>query len=669
MPISIEAGKNVVRGRRLWGIVCGLIAIQILLTVLVVHRESLTFDEGNHMFAGYMMWHTGDYGLNPEHPPLVKLLAAVPTLGRDLWVPELKSRDFKAEAYLDGRDWVARNDGDRNQIVFQMRLAAGLLAVALLLVVFFAAREMFGDWAGLAALALVALDPNVLAHSALVTTDIGVSLFFLTSIWCFYRYVKQPGWQRLLVAGAAAGLLLAAKHSGIMLAPMLLLLIAYEVNAAEQGRRARTALRLAGAFCVIVVLGVLVLWSFYGFRYAARPAGLKMSTTLADYVEPFGPQIAGIVNSIGRMHLLPESYLIGLVDVGRMAAFYPTYIFGTNYSHGVWWYFPVVITIKTTLGLLALTVLAVFALATRKLKWGRGVVYLIVPALFYLGAAILSNMNIGARHLLPFYAFLFVLAGAGAAALAARSRRWAVACAVLVAAHAISSLAAFPNYIPYANEAWGGQANVHNLLSDANADWAQQLYQVKAWQDRHPGEECWFAYFAFPEIKPETYGIRCHHLPNMDTFWMGGADNGAPVIEGTVLLSAADLSGCEWPASSLSPYGAFRALKPDETIDHQVMVYRGRFDLHQAAALARAENALQLVWKGDAAGALPLAQEAVEIDPTVLMGHSALGDALEGLGRKDDARREWTTALIQAQQLDDHAQLMFVPDLEAKLKK
>ncbi|MGC1581302.1 MAG: glycosyltransferase family 39 protein, partial [Candidatus Acidiferrales bacterium] len=242
----------------------GLIGAQMVLALIMVHRESLTFDEGDHMFAGYMMWHTKDYGLNPEHPPFVKLLATAPLLGRDLWVPELKGRDFKTEAYLDGRDWLARNDGDRNQLVFEMRVAAGLLSGALSLVVFLAARESFGDWAAIFALTLAAFDPNVLAHSALVTTDIGVSLFFLASTWCFYRYVKHPTVKRLVVAGVVAGLLLATKHSGVMLAPILVLLIAREIAAAEKGTRAREAQRLAGAYCGIFLVGVLVLWSFYG---------------------------------------------------------------------------------------------------------------------------------------------------------------------------------------------------------------------------------------------------------------------------------------------------------------------------------------------------------------------------------------------------------------------
>jgi hypothetical protein len=641
----------------------------MILTVFVVHRESLTFDEGDHMFAGYMMWHTGDYGLNPEHPPLVKLLATLPVLGRNLWVPPLKNREFKSEAYLDGRDWLARNDGDRNQLVFQMRLSAGLLAIAFSLVVFFAAREFFGEWAGLASLALAAFDPNILAHSALVTTDIGVSLFFLASIWCFYRYVRQPSWLRLIVTGLVTGLLLSTKHSGIMIAPMLLLLIGYEIYTSEKRTRRQTALRLCGGFCSISFIAVLVLWSFYGFRYSARPAGLKMSTTLADYAAPLGPHIAATINAIGGMHLLPESYLIGLVDVARVAAYYPTFVFNTNYAHGVWWYFPSVFAIKTTLGLLALTALAVFAMATGKLRGNRELAFILVPAVFYFVVAMFSNMNIGARHLLPFYAFIFILAGAGAAALAALNRRWLTVCAVFVAAHVLSSLAVFPNFMAYANEAWGGPANVHNLLSDANVDWAQQLYQVKAWQDLHPNEECWFAYFAQPEIEPETYGIRCHHLPTIDTYWLGGTDNVPPVINGTVLISAGDLSGCEWPAASFNPYDAFRGMRPDESLDHAVFVYRGHFDMHRAAAVALAENAIQAVWKGDASAALPLAQQAVSIDPTAVMGHLALGNALNGVGRKDDARREWQIALDQNRQLDQGAQTLFGPELEARLAK
>ncbi len=654
--------------RSVWTIVAILLAVQAAQLLYVVHRESLTFDEDDHMFAGYMMIHAGDYGLNPEHPPLVKLLAALPLIGRDLFVPPLQGRNFKKEAYLDGRDWLARNDGASQRLVFRMRLAAGLLALAFSLVVFFAASEWFGVEAGLTALAVFTFDPNILAHSALVTTDIGVSLFFLASIFAFYRYIKNPSLLRLLITGVTAGLLLASKHSGILLAPMLVLLIGWEIAFAPKDRR-RLSLRLAGAFAAIVVVGVVVLWAFYGFRYAARPAGSALNPPLASFVERLSPFDKAAILTTARFHLLPESYLMGLVDVKHMAEFYPTYLLGKVYAHGQWIYFPVVILIKSTLGLLAMLALAIFAISTGHLRGkSRELTYLLLPGAVYLAVAMLAGMDIGARHILPLCSIAAILAAAALAALAARNRRWLWVGAVLVFAHIASSASVFPNYMAYANEAWGGPKNLHNLLSDANVDWGQQLIQVKQWQDRHPDQECWFAYFARPEIDPAVYGIRCHAMPTVDTQWLGGSDLVPPNISGYVLISAGDLSGCEWASSQFNPYVEFQPLKPDELIDYGVLVYRGNFRVNQAAALSRAQNADALFREHKADEALAMAREAVAFDPADLHAQSTLGNIAAKLGLKDEARAAWQAALASAMQLEPEAQPGYVPDLEAKLK-
>jgi 4-amino-4-deoxy-L-arabinose transferase-like glycosyltransferase len=670
LSTTVEASTTVAITRKwTWAAVFVLLVIQALQVAFVVHRESLTFDEDNHIFAGYMMHKTADFGLNPEHPPLVKLLATLPLLGKDLWTPPLQGRDFKIESYLDGRDFLARNDGASQRLVFRMRLTAGLLALALALIVFLAAQEWFGTGAGLIALLLLIFDPNILANSALVTTDIGVSLFFLVSVYAFYRYIKQPTLARLLLAGIAAGLLLATKHSGILLAPMLLLLIGWELFCAPKGTRRKLALRLGNAFAAIVAIGVVVLWSFYGFRYAARPDGLLLSTSLHDYTAPLSHFNASAILTIAHLHLLPESYLMGLVDVKRMAQFYPTFIFGKVYPHGQWWYFPILILIKTTLGLLALLTLAFFAILTGRLRKRRELAFVLVPCVVYLGSAILAGMNIGARHILPLYVFASILAAAGIVALSSVNRRWAFAGAALIVLHIASSLAAFPNFIPYANEAWGGQRNVHNLLSDANVDWGQQLLQVKQWQDNHPNEECWFAYFAHPEVNPATYGIRCQALPTIDTLWLGGADIVPPNIHGTVLLSAGDLSGCEWPSSSMNPYRTFQSLAPAEMIDYGVLVYRGDFPMHQAAALSRAQRANQLLAAGKPEQALALVREAVAIDPTEIISQTAFGDAANALGQKEEARQAYQAAIDSARRLEPDAQPSYIPDLEKKLLK
>jgi hypothetical protein len=515
----------------------------------------------------------------------------------------------------------------------------------------------------------VVFDPNVLAHSALVTTDIGVSCFFVAAIWTFYRFATRPTLIRLLFVGIATGLLLATKHSGILIGPMFLFLIAWEVLTAPGAERKRAALRLTGGFFAIVVLSVFVLWCFYGFRYSARPAGMAFSTSVPDYAAPLPHFESASVVEVGRLHLLPESYLVGLIDVKLMAVAYPTFLLGKVYAHGQWDYFPLVILIKTTLGLLLLIALATFATVTGKLTGRRELVYTLAPPALYLAVAMMSGMNIGVRHLLPMYAFVIIFAAAAAVTLSGMDRRWAVICSVLIAAHIVSSLLVFPNEIAYANEAWGGPQNVHNLLSDANVDWGQQLFQVKQWQDRHPDQECWFAYFARPEIDPGVYGIRCHALPTLDTQYLGGADVVPPSIAGAVLISAGDLSGCEWPSAQVNPYRSFHSLHPDLTIDDSVFVYQGTFAVPEISAVSLAQQSERLLEKKQPGPALVLAREAVVIAPENLFAETSLGDAAAASGEKQMAERAWLAAIRIAQHLEPDARSSYIPDLESKIKR
>ena len=158
--------------RRLWiaAGVCGFLAIFVLQFALTASRNSITWDEDDHIFAGYMSWKHGDFGLNPEHPPLVKLVAAVPLLHLPLKVPTIRDRDFKVEAFLDGKDFIFKNDA--NTLVFRARMAACLFSLLLVVLVFLAAKEMFGTGAAFITLGLLVFDPTFLAHGAVVGTDI-----------------------------------------------------------------------------------------------------------------------------------------------------------------------------------------------------------------------------------------------------------------------------------------------------------------------------------------------------------------------------------------------------------------------------------------------------------------------------------------------------------------
>lgn len=664
---SVQARLRPKRRGFVVGAVLALLLVFAVQVVTTVRQESLTWDEGDHIFAGYMSWKTHDFGFNPEHPPLMKSLATIPLLRLPLKVPPNQHRFFKDESYLDGRDMLFGNGPAYSAatLTFRVRMAAGVVALLLAVIVFFTASEMFGLGAGFLALVIVVFDPTVLAHSALVTTDVGVSCFFLAAVYAFYRYVKAPSAWRLVVAGVAAGLALATKHSAVLVAPMLVLLAVAEVvfrfDEREVVRRdwPRRALRMAGALVAIAVIAVVVLWGFYGFRYNARPGALRLDPTLAEYVHPLRPIEAKGILLLARLHVLPESYLYGLADVRAMANGMPSFIFGKVYDHGVWFYFPAVLVIKSTLGFLGLVVIAFAAVATRRMRRWREALFLLVPAVVYFWVAMGSSLNIGARHILPVYVFLFVFAAGGAWAWIEQSGRWSMEWKALVAglllAHVLSSVRAYPNYMAYSNELWGGPAETHKVLTDSNTDWAQQLLAVKKYTDERGIKECWFAYFADPFLRPSDYGIPCKPLPTPDTSWAKVQYPVPEVIRGPVLISAGDLTWFEAGSNVLNPYREFQGLKPMSEIQDGVMVYEGEFHVPLASATSHVLRSAELLTQKKNGDALAEAQQAVALAPDALQTEMALGDALAAAGRRDEARAAYGRALDVARTMEPGA--------------
>jgi hypothetical protein len=655
--------------------VATLLAILLVQLALTIRTESITWDEDDHLYAGYMSWKTGDFGLNPEHPPLVKMIAALPILNMSLRVPALQNREFKHEAFLGGKEFLFKNDADT--MLFRARMAAATLTVLLALLVFLAAQEMFGTAAGFVALTLLVFDPNQLAHGAFVTTDTGVTCFLFATVYTFYRYVKRPSIGRLLLVGLAAGLALASKHTGILVFPILVALavcdyfIRPKAETAEASNNRLGAAQLVGALAAITVVSLALLWASYGFRYEARPAGLNLNPPSQRYFSQLSrPREAKLLATVARYHLLPESYLYGLADVRMMDDFYSSYLLGKVYPHGVWFYFPFAILIKSTLAFLILLVIAIFAIVTRRFSRWREICFLAVPSIIYLAVAMSSHLNIGVRHILPIYAFSGVLIAGAAVALVKQRAGWSCAVVALILFQIITSLRTFPTYISYVNEAWGGQKNAWWLLSDSNADWAQQLKATKQYLDSRGLKDCWFVYFGEGVIDTSYYGIPCKPLPTLDAIWVHQKFYDTPeVINGTVLISAGDLSGFEFGPGELNPYEQFKTLTPTAVIQHSVFVFDGYFQIPLAAAIGHRQKAEDLLAEGKAEEALVEAQRAVELAPNAVASNIVLGDVLAALDRQGDARAQYEHALESAKTIHPEFQVGFVRGIGEKLSK
>ena len=239
----------------------GVLAAQL---VFSIRQQSQTWDEGAHIAAGYQYWRNRDFGANPEHSPLVKLVAAIPLLRFSLKEPLLPPANSKLTTIIRGMQFLYGNDAD--VILFRARLAVSVFTYLLAVLVFLCGYEMFGSGPALLALVLLVFEPNILANGALVTTDVGETCFMFASVYAFYRYVKRPSIVSLLICGCAVAFALAAKHSGILLVPILVLLVSAELdraaNATSSANPKRYPTRLDLAIVAVLAIGYVNLWAF-----------------------------------------------------------------------------------------------------------------------------------------------------------------------------------------------------------------------------------------------------------------------------------------------------------------------------------------------------------------------------------------------------------------------
>jgi len=651
--------------------VCAAIVILLFFAgcVHTAKRDSVSWDESQHLYSGWLSWLRGDFGYNPEVPPLVKMWDAIPLLHREIKQPAFTGDPFKKEGFVLGQRFLAANGIDRTLI--PARIMASLLTVFLATLLFFCAGEMFGDKAALFALLLFCLDPNFLAHGAYVTTDIGASLTMLAAVYAFYRYVKRPTAARIITVGFAVGAAMTAKFTGVFIAPILCLIAAIDYwLSKDEARRVKSPSprQLIAAIAIALVIGVGCIWTVYHFRYAARPGSLQLNPTSEQYLQNLtSPMTRRVLTTVGRLHLLPEAYIYGLADTKISAGDLPSYLFGRDYPGALHWYFPTAFLIKSTLPFLILFALTMVVVFRGRWQMRREIVFLTVPSIFIFLLSTSSNLGIGYRHLFPIFPMLYILIAGCAAHLVSRNPKFAYGFAALLLWQLITTVAARPGLLAYANEAWGGPSKTHLYLSDSNTDWGQQLRAVKNYLDTHPSQPCYFAYFAQGPVDFRDYGITCHVLPTGSALWTGLDTmrfGGDPNVSGTVLISDGVLAGADIPGKA-NLYAPFVSVRPDATIDRGVYVYRGQFRLGAPAAVEHVEAAREFLQQQNAIGAIREARIAMSLDSNNPQAHMVLGDALAATGDAKAAQSEYAAAL-QSSELDPVFQKGLLDQLQAK---
>ena len=658
--------------------------------VLSVQRQSQTYDEAFSISAGYRYWKCAQFGVNPWHPPLVKLVAALPLLPLHLQVPGGMCSASETGISADmqgGRQFLYSNEAET--VLLRARLAVVPFTLVLAIMVFAAARTMFGATASRLALIVFMFEPNFLAHGALVTTDVPLTCCLFAAVYAFYLHVRQPSLLRLFMAGSAAGLTIAAKHSGIIVVPIVCLLAAAVVllqlrNQPSTGSgnflRQRVADRifhLAAAILVILGIAVVVLWASYGFRFVMLPVNRNLPSNTPNWVDDardigtqgaaYGsglPKIVALIPLVRRYKLLPEAYLAGLYQVSKASVLgRRSFLFGKLHATGIWFYFPAAFVIKSTLGFLSLVLLTFLVSRNLFSQCRLGVIFMSVPPILFLAISMASRLNIGVRHILPIYPFLIVLVAGAASSLAKRHHTLLGLVGLLLVAHIVSSVLCFPNYLAYSNEVWGGPMKTYRVLSDSNVDWGQGLKQAAHYLEGSSVQKCWFAYHGSAD--PKYYGIPCQIL--LPEITIGPVDLVPKDVNGTVLVSVAELQGLDWGPDGENPYQNLQEMSPVANLGGSILVFKGHVDLSRACGASNALKAAQLAASGRLNEAVDAATIAVQVAPNDWRGHWVLGDVLAAQKHKSKARAEYKIALSLAVQHGEKFYKQEIAALQGKL--
>ncbi len=552
---------------------------------------SLTVDEGFHLTSGLEYLRTGRLQLFDEHTPLAKALFSWPLL----LVPDLPAPE-SAPGYSDGNliavaqaTLLAYRPIDRP--VVAARLAAALLTLILAALIFRWAADEFGPGGGLLALALTVFDPNLLAHGSLATTDMGATLFIFLALFAFRRYLHRPTFTRWLLAGVTLGLAQAAKLTALLLFPVLglILLTALLKTNSEKlttepesykksllcalcasivkslfnpsgslpfttsakkttSNYTRTPLPVLGAFAGMIAVAALILWASYGFeiRPVAALAGGTLPLPAAAHIE--------------RWLRLQDNLAYGR----------ESFLLGQNGMHGWWQYFPLAFAVKTPLPTLLILLALAVALLTRARRALPTELLLGLFPLLYAVASLTSPLNIGYRHLLPIFPFLYTSAGRIATLpfpRLSRTRLIPAALALLILALAVGTLSVAPHYLSYFNHLAGGPTNGWRFLADSNTDWGQNLKALAAYQQHNPGPVK-LSLFTF--LDPAVYGVDYTPLTPMKDAPPVLPQRFAPA-PGRYALSATTLDGV--PLALPSTFDWFRHREPQTRLGNALFIY------------------------------------------------------------------------------------------------
>jgi len=361
-------------------------------------------------------------------------------------------------------------------------------------ILFLWSRAIWGQHGAVITVAVYCFSPTILAHARLVTADLFAAVFFILAVLATWRTLHRISILDLTFAGMAVAGLMLAKYSGLMLAPMVLLMFITKVVVGRplilalpcrryilHSRWQQLPFHLLSAVFVILIAWALI-WLFYACRFDAANPGMAIKAAPFHYQSN-----SPLIERLYTWRLLPEGFLYGLAYTLETVTYHPAFMAGKYSMTGWASFFPYAILIKTALPILILLILFPLALVMGKNR-GR-ILYKLTPLIILTAIilifAIRSNLNIGHRHVLPIYPVMAIFSGSAIAffnTINPKLRKLGIAVVSgLILWLIIESIRIWPHYLAYFNQLAGGPSRGYLHLVDSSLDWGQDLRGLARW--------------------------------------------------------------------------------------------------------------------------------------------------------------------------------------------
>jgi tetratricopeptide (TPR) repeat protein len=627
------------------GLVLLLVVLGIVRSTIATRLDGFTLDEAYHIAAGVSYVKYGDFRINPEHPPLVKLWVGSIIAATGFQLEPLRQFSDKPDerAFTQSAVFLKNNP---DSVQRRARVAMFVLNALLLISLALALERVFNAAVALGALLFLIIDPTVAAHWPVVMTDLPVALLLATATVLATRAFRDWLWKDLAACSLFLGLALAAKHSApvVLLSVVLIGIWVAFSRPIQQGGDSRSH-RLLKIGAVLVAV-TSILWGFYFFRYAETRTGKELfNRPLADKIGDVNtPFYHSVLAGMAASHVVPRAYLWGFADTvhaGMEGRPFPHLIFGRFYLRkGPMYFFPAMIALKLPIALSALSILGLIFFFLRRLpaEWNFPAGVVLATSILFLLVLANGAVYAGIRHALPVLVLLSIFAGLFVERAVISSSLSLKALTVL--AFVLACASALPTLRPweYFNEFVGGPRNAYKYFDDEGVDLGQRSKELVAY----------YRQFLKPrELAYVIYGTTDEELKGRDVEFLG-----RDFERDRNRLSQPEWSGTMFgvPVSPFrSPYWDLTALR-DATPKARfgnLVVYQGTFRLPGLAAATLYYYGRDKLYadKPDAAAAEKMFQQSADLDPKAFFVHIELGNLLLKRGAREEALQAYTNAL------------------------